>query len=87
MTALRVRALRGMDGLGAGGGSGARSGEVRVLFDADLLTFPLPRNATYADLAERIGGLESRGEPRHIELLLRPRARAAQAQKSIALLN
>ena len=84
MTALPIRAIRGMDRLRPGRQGDSRS-DVRVLFDADLLSFRMPGDATYADLAERIGRIESRGAPRHIALLLRPRA--ASTARSKARLN
>jgi hypothetical protein len=49
------------------------------------MTFPMPRNSTLADLAEKLRSLERHGEPRHIELLLSQGRRAAQPQLSTTL--
>jgi hypothetical protein len=50
------------------------SNEVRILFEGTFTTFPLPCDATFADLAERICKLDSYGEPRLIALLVSRRA-------------
>jgi hypothetical protein len=63
----------------------ALAGEVRVLFEGAFMTFPMPRNSTLADLAEKLRSLERHGEPRHIELLLSQGRRAAQPQSSATL--
>ena len=56
------------------------STEVRILFEGAFATFPLPCNATFADLAERVFKLDAYGEPRRIELLVRRRHGVSQPQ-------
>lgn len=55
--------------------------EVRILFEGTFMTFPLPWNATFADLAERVFALEAHGEPDRIDLLIRRPRRVATTNR------